>query len=75
MTDSVATTTDPQLLLDQLAVGRDRLRAERAAAKSKIEEADRLNREAVATRKRVPQSRFPSGRIRRRGRTGPGGPR
>ncbi len=53
MSETVAATTDPRTLLEQLAVGRERLRAERAAAKPKLEEADRLNREARETRKRV----------------------
>lgn len=53
MSDIVVTTPDLATLFDQLAEGREKLRTERAAAKPKIDEADRLNREAHATRKRA----------------------
>ena len=53
MSDIVVTTPDLETLFAQLAEGRERLRAERAAAKPQLEEADRLNREAKATRRRV----------------------
>jgi hypothetical protein len=48
--------TDPQDLLRQLADGRERLRAERAAARPQLEEARRLSREANETRRRVRKS-------------------
>ncbi len=50
------TTADVQALLRQLAEGRERLRAERAAAQPRLDEAERLNREARDTRRRVRKS-------------------
>jgi hypothetical protein len=49
-------TAEAQALLRQLAEGRERLRAERAAAKPQLDEADRLIREARETRRRVRKS-------------------
>ncbi len=51
-----AATPDAQALLRQLAEGRERLRAELAAAKPRLDEAERLNREARETRRRVRKS-------------------
>ncbi|QEL13683.1 coiled-coil domain-containing protein [Limnoglobus roseus] len=53
MSDVVVTTVDLATLLEQLAEGREKLRDERAAVKPKLAEADRLNREARDTRRRV----------------------
>lgn len=52
----MAATTERIALLDQLADGRERLRAERAEWKPKLEEAERLNRESKATHRRVRKS-------------------
>ncbi len=57
---SSTTHTDPQMLLDQLVEGRERLRAERAAAKAQIEDARKLQRDAkdIHTRARRSCARY-----------------
>lgn len=53
---AISGTIDAQDLLRQLAEGREQLRAERATLRPKLEEADRMHREAETTLRRVRKS-------------------